>query len=508
MNVRHVLRSSMARTLQWVLAAGVSFFMMPFLVHHLGDRWYGLWVLVASLSTNYYLLDLGLASAVGRFVAKGFAEKDPGAVNTVVNTSLAIYMLLGMAIMACAACVAFGLRFWVRDPAELHAVRLVVLIVGLQIAITFPLKSFAGIVYSLVRHDLAVVSQVAGQVASTTLIVVMISQGHGIVALAAANFVGQQIANLVYLLVARRLFPALRLGAQFVTRPAARELLGYGGWSLLSLVANQLRFKTDAAVLAARLSPAAVTYYAVGQSLTEQLSTLLDRATNFMTPIFTGYWVEGRHAELREKFLLLTRVNLVLAAFGGGMVLLLGKAFIERWMGARFLVSYPVLVVLLAAMMLDFVGNHADNVFYALARHRTLAIINVLEAVSNLVLSLVLVRPLGLVGVALGTAIPLVVCRLAIIPLLVGRLLDIPPANYYRTVARIPAFTAVYLLAYGWLVQPWLHASYPSILIVGLSGTPPYLAAVALLGFTREERASAASILAGWLRRREAPLAA
>ena len=48
----------------------VSIVMMPFIVRMLGDRMYGLWILVATFVGYYGLADLGLSSAVNRFMAR------------------------------------------------------------------------------------------------------------------------------------------------------------------------------------------------------------------------------------------------------------------------------------------------------------------------------------------------------------------------------------------------------------------------------------------------------
>ena len=132
-----------------------------------------------------------------------------------------------------------------------------------------------------------------------------------------------------------------------------------------------------------------------------------------MTAVFTRYFFQQDFAEIRRKCLLLTRVNAILALIGGGMIIILGKAFILRWMGSQFARSYPVLVILMAAM------------------------IDTIEALLNLGLSLALVRPFGMAGVALGTALPLLFFRLVFIPYYVGRFIGLPVWNFYRNLMPV-----------------------------------------------------------------------
>jgi O-antigen/teichoic acid export membrane protein len=46
----------------------VPFFLIPFVVRHLGAAGYGVWILAVSAASYLNLLDLGLRSAVIRFV--------------------------------------------------------------------------------------------------------------------------------------------------------------------------------------------------------------------------------------------------------------------------------------------------------------------------------------------------------------------------------------------------------------------------------------------------------
>ncbi|HLK34405.1 MAG TPA: hypothetical protein VKT29_15025, partial [Terriglobales bacterium] len=56
--------ASAFRLLSFFASTAVSLLMMPFLVHTLGDRAYGLWALVVAVLGYYGLLDLGVTPAI------------------------------------------------------------------------------------------------------------------------------------------------------------------------------------------------------------------------------------------------------------------------------------------------------------------------------------------------------------------------------------------------------------------------------------------------------------
>ena len=57
----------------------LGIFMLPFNVAHLGQSAYGLWVLVASVTVYFSMLDLGYGMAMVRFTARYRAKGEPRA---------------------------------------------------------------------------------------------------------------------------------------------------------------------------------------------------------------------------------------------------------------------------------------------------------------------------------------------------------------------------------------------------------------------------------------------
>src|SRR5271170_705843 len=85
---RLVLRGSASNTLRLLLSMLVAAFLPPFLVRHLSQAEYSAWVLILQLSAYVNLLDLGLQTAVAKFVAEYHAIGDSEANYRLVSTSL------------------------------------------------------------------------------------------------------------------------------------------------------------------------------------------------------------------------------------------------------------------------------------------------------------------------------------------------------------------------------------------------------------------------------------
>jgi O-antigen/teichoic acid export membrane protein len=90
-----------------------------------------------------------------------------------------------------------------------------------------------------------------------------------------------------------------------------------------------------------------------------------------------------------------------------------------------------------------------------MSKHRTWAMVVLTEGVVNIVLSILLVRPYGIVGDAIGTAAPLVVTTLCFLPWHLCRQLQIRMWTYLREAYLLPVVVCVPLIAVLLLMKQW-----------------------------------------------------
>src|SRR5580698_11677445 len=91
-----------AVTTSWVAVtanAAVGFLITPYVLHHLGDEAYGLWILTVNCVGYYGLLDIGIRSSILRYVSRHQALEDTESVNEVVATAFYYYLFAALIII-------------------------------------------------------------------------------------------------------------------------------------------------------------------------------------------------------------------------------------------------------------------------------------------------------------------------------------------------------------------------------------------------------------------------
>src|SRR5438128_2075709 len=206
-----VVRGSTFRVVGYAASILVSFFLMPFLVHNLGDRVYGYWALAGAILGYYGILDLGIVSAVQYHVAKALGEKDPESANRAISTSFGTFGALGSVVLLATGAIALGAGWFISDPAEARLFRIVFLIVGIGFAVGFPGRAFIGAISAHLRWDLISGVGLIITVLRTILIVLGIKAGYGIILLASATVAADIVTYALYYAILRNIQAEFRL---------------------------------------------------------------------------------------------------------------------------------------------------------------------------------------------------------------------------------------------------------------------------------------------------------
>jgi len=414
---RVILRNITSNWAGYVATAMVGFLLSPFIVHSLGNTGYGLWTLVLSLTGYFGLLDLGIRSSVGRFVARYVALNEEEKTNRIVSTAFCILATGGILALLATVVVAEFFFQSLHVEARFQATgTTALLITGLTMACTLPLGVFSSVLVAVERFDLLSGVTIVGELARAALIVIFLKAGHGLVTVALIAFVVSLSQYLAMAAFARKQYPPLRISFRLVDRATFRELFGFGIYRFVWIVANQLIFYSDSVVIGIFLSTGAITYFAIAGSLINYGRTVVSLATDTFYPAATRMDSRQDLHGLRELLIVGTRISLLISLPLCLGFLFLGRQFITLWMGKEYAVSATFLAVLTIPQFTAMSQYMATLVLAGMAKHKVLAYLVFAEGLVNLVLSIILVRKMGLIGVAWGTVIPDVILTAVVIP--------------------------------------------------------------------------------------------
>jgi len=496
------------------LNIGIGAVLMPFTVRHLGQTAYGLWMLVASLTTYFQLLDLGYGNGVVRHLVDADRKGDIDEVNRVASTFACVYSAIAVvAVIAIAVMVvAVVPRFPHLSAAQVRVAQLLLVILGVRVAIGFPLTVFGAVTNArqgFVWNNLVASAAVISNAIATYLV---LEGGGGLVTLVATTTAINLLAYVGYAWTAYHVLPQLRLRLRYFSASHWREMTSFSLYLFVINLAWQISFNIDNVVIGAALGPALVAVYTVALRLAEYQRRLCDQFSGMLFPVVMAFGAAGDREALKRTLIEGNRVAVTLVA--GASVCLIGFSgpLIRRWMGPGFDGSVAPFVVLALAGVIVISQAASSNVLIAVGAHRLVAWIWIGEAVANLSLSVWLVRTMGLVGVAVGTFIPLIVGHVVVMLTVACRKVGVSVASCLYETFR-PAFIAASIATAACVVvrRAWPPASAPAVLIEAGAVAVVYLIALTSLGLdgsTRRRYVAEAHALARTLTSRRRDTAA
>jgi O-antigen/teichoic acid export membrane protein len=489
---KKLIQGSFLRVLNLFTSIGATFLITPFVISTIGDRWYGLWILASSFVVYYSFFDLGLSQAVQRFISQALGAGDHEEANRVFNTCLFLFIAAGSAILAVSVTLAALSAYFARTPAEIPVFRLVIVLIGLDTAASFPIRAFDGYLYAHVRYDVGNIVELVKVIVRTALIFLFLQNmdhGAGVVALSIISVVTALAEYSLCVVIVLKLYPAIKVRFSYFTKARLRALLSYSIYSFVSNVADRLRFQIDTIIISAFLGLGLVTHYNIGSRFGQYHMMLISSAIALMMPVFSKFEAQKDYDQIRNSFLFVTKLNTILAVFIGGGIIVFGKPFIVRWMGPEYVDAYDVMLVMTIGLIFNTAQTTAKTLLQGLSRHRAYAVIVTVETAVKIALTIALIKPLGITGAALGTTIPTILSNAIAIPIYAARAVRIGYWYYVKSQLRVVALNAV-MLGSAWLaLRNYLTPDYLRLFLAGGVVSLAVLAANGFALLTKNERA-------------------
>lgn len=468
-----------------------GFFLLPFTVHHLGHSEYGLWMLVASLTYYFQLLDMGYGNGVVRHIVDADRRGRVEEVNEIVSTFVWIYGALGAAALAIVGVMITWVipRFPNLAPDQVRTAQVLLAILGARVAIGFPMTVFGAVTnarQAFVPNNIITIGTV---LVSAAVTYVVLESGHGLLTLVALTTAVNMLGYIGYAWTAYRAFPGLRVRAGLFSRAHWRDVTAFSFYLFIIQIATQVSFNIDNIVVGAFMGTAAVAVYTVALRLSEYQRRLCDQFSGMLFPIVMGFGSDGNTAALRQTLVEGSRVGFVLVAGATVCLVGFGAPLIQHWMGPGFEGSVAPVMILAIASVLVVSEAAVSNVLIAVGRHRFVAWTWLGEAGVNLVLSIFLVRRFGLLGVALGTLLPLIVGHVFLLTPSACRAVGLPVRKWAAATLQPAIVATILAIVATTALRVFLPpGSTRAVMVEGASVGLLYMVAAIMFGFTAEMR--------------------
>jgi O-antigen/teichoic acid export membrane protein len=478
----------------------VGLVMLPFNLTHLGAADYGLLALLGALIVHFSVLDLGYGGALVKFMAQYRAHRNAQALNEIASTLFFVFLGVGVVAYGAAIALAFNLHVFKITPEQEVVGRWLLLIIALHICLNFPFSVYGGVMSGFQRYDANNLVAICISVVVALVNVAVLLAGYGLVPLVAATTAVRIGGYLIYRRNAYRIFPELHISPSLFRKARLREVTGFSVYSSVIDWANKLNYQLDQVVIGIFSGSVAVAVWAVAERIIAGTQRLTNQLNGVLFPVIVDSDASQQQERLQKILVHGTVLSLATVVPISAALVLLAHPLVRVWVGPEMLAAAPVIQILAIAVAIRVGSATATTLLKGAGRHKFLAGVNLTTGVVNVILSIILIKPFGLVGVAIGTLIPIALSSIFVIQPAAYRRVGLPltRAVVQSVVPALwPAFVVGAVLA---ITRDISSGTFLAVAIQAAAGGALYYAlffAVAISRHDREFYASKASELAG-----------
>ncbi len=377
----------------------------PYLIRHLGSEIYGVLLLVNSVIQMSSLSSFGLGDATVKYVAEYESQKRRHDLVMLLQTTLLLYLVLGGLTVVVLNLLAPMLaeRVFNVSPEFRHDAMMGIRIGSVSLLLSLIYSVGQSLCRGLRRHDVESSTAVVGSLVGPAASCLLVSQGHGLNAVIAANCGVMCLNNLLLGWRSSRLIGTASWLLPKFRWENVRRLASYGFFGWFQMIEYVLTNQADRLIVSNALGPAAVPPYYICLQLTQMASGVVGQAFAYLFPLATELYVKQQWLGLRRLFLSSMQLTSIASLAVGALIFVYGQTILFVWMG-NSLGNYDHNLILVLASFAALMGTTIVPSFLlnGAGYVRLTAAFTMSSMAAIIPCSLVFVRYMGLVGMGVG----------------------------------------------------------------------------------------------------------
>lgn len=448
----------------------LSIIATPIILHSLGNTQYGIWSLVMSMTGYYGLLNFGVRSALTKYLAEYQVKKQIDEMNRLICSSLVFFSAIAIIILLISITIAYFFEtLFLSEGTPLKVTQLVIILVGANVASSFLFAAFDTVLVAFNRFDISNFVGIISSIVRTVLIVCVLKMGHGLLAMAVVIISIDFVNYCVITFCSKLVFPNLQISYRLINLNSINKLFHFGIFNFMRHISRVILDRTDVIIIGIFLGPSLVAIYSIAESLIRYVWSIVKGIARVILPVVSGLHAEQETEKIEKIMLQLPKYILAIAVFIFIQFYFFGNQFLLLWLGKGFHDSYVIFCLLMSARIGMMLSEIMTESVVGMGHNKFFGYLSIIEAICNILISLFLVKKMGLIGIALGTVIPLTISRSFIIPLYCCRRVSIPLSTFFKQVLFPTVATSIPVIIFNYFFAQYFSANTFLKLIAAVS---------------------------------------
>ena len=462
----------------------------PWMIKQIGQSQYGLYTLANSLIT-LFLVDFGLSSAAARYVSNYHAEGREEEVNNFLGVIYKFYIIVDFVIF-----IALTILFFFIDsiyvkltPEELQQFKVVYIIAASFNIVNLPFVTFNGILTAYEKFIQLKLADLIYRAVVVALTVTVLLLNWGLYALVAAHAVAG-IIIIIYKYIVIKTTTHVRVNFRYNDKKLFSEIFSFSFWTTVLTLAARLIFNITPTILGVVADSAAIAVFGVVTTIEGYSYTITTAINGMFMPTISKIY--AKEENVNEHLMpLMIKVGRFQFALNGLIIVgfaLVGKSFINLWVGADYIDAYyGILLVIIPGIIFNSL-QVANTSMTVMNKVKIQAIIGLICGGINIAISFVASKYYGVIGASASICVAYIV-RSVLYIIVDQKIMKFDMKQFAISCYLRMIPVVIITLGLGMLInyliadKGWLILAVKALIIVCI-----YLAAVLAVGISSSER--------------------
>lgn len=304
----------------------------PWMIRELGQSNYGIYSLASSMIA-LFAVDLGLGTAVSRFVAKYRAEKDEKSANKMTGLIFKCFIVITAVLLVALTIIYFCLPniYKKLTPEEISSLRIVYIMVGLYSSVCFVFTPLNGILIGNNKFPEYKVITLVGRVINIALVVISLLMNSNLYLFVLAIIIAGLIELILKWIVVRK---KCEYGAspllKYNDKQMLDTLLKFSFWAAISSIASRYIISINPSILGIFSGTAQIAIFTLGSTIEGYTWQFANGLDGMFIPRLSE--MNDRNATPEEYTKLMIKIGRLQLLFTGLIIvgfMSLGRSFIN-----------------------------------------------------------------------------------------------------------------------------------------------------------------------------------
>lgn len=407
MHVKNLIRNSFFAVFSQILLIFFGFVSQRVLNLRLGEALVGLNGVVSNVISILSVSELGIATAVVYNLYRALAAGDEEEIAGLMNLYRRAYYVFAAVISALGLFVIPALPYFLKDsPFSVGYVRQIYLLWLLRTVLSYLLSYRRSILIADQREYVVSIAALLANMANYSIVIAIVSLTGKYALALCFNIVVESACNLWISWYVDRAYPFLRrLRHQPLDASIRQKVFDNIKNIFVVRFATQLLVATDNVIISGFIGVGVAGLFNNYSLITNALHYIASSLSNAIQPSVGTLLAKDEQEGCERLLRLTTYVFFLFGAFAGCGVYAAADTFVgEIWLGQDYLLPDSVLTACVVNFFLSILSMPIGMVMGVTGLFQRERQIAVVSAVGNMLLSIGLVRRLGICGVLLGTA--------------------------------------------------------------------------------------------------------